>query len=115
MSMQERLTHFLKDSSDWERKSTSIQGVFLLKLPNSKAGTWKESIAIEINPVNPSTGFPTKKRGIVIRSASELERITHILTNLKLSELAKKMDEINPSDLKNKAKSNVGDSDIIEI
>jgi hypothetical protein len=115
MSMQERLTHFLKDSSDWERKSTSIQGVFLLKLPNSKAGTWKESIAIEINPVNPSTGFPTKKRGIVIRSASELEQITHILTNAKLSELAKRMDEVNPSDLKDKAKSNADDSDIIEI
>jgi hypothetical protein len=115
MSMQERLTHFLKDSSDWERKSTSIQGVFLLKLPNSKAGTWKESIAIEINPVNPSTGFPTKKRGIVIRSASELGQITHILTNAKLSELAKRMDEVNPSDLKDKAKSNADDSDIIEI
>ena len=94
MSMQERLTQFLKDSSGWQRKSTSIQGVFLLKLPNSKAGTWKESIAIEINPVNPSTGFPTKKRGIV-RSASELEQITHILSNLKLSELAKNMDEVN--------------------
>ena len=77
--------------------------------------TWKKSIAIEINPVNPSTGFPTKKRGIVIRSVSELEQITHIFTNLKLSELAKKMDEVNPSDLKNKAKSNAGDSDIIEI
>jgi hypothetical protein len=61
MSMQERLSQFLKDSSDWERKSTSIQGVFLLKLPGSKVGTWKECIAIEINPVNPSTGFPTKK------------------------------------------------------
>ena len=87
----------------------------MLKLPNSKAGTWKESIAIEINPVNPSIGFPTKKRGIVIRSASELEQITHILTNLKLSELAKKMDKVNPSDLKDKDKSNAGDSDIIEI
>lgn len=97
MSMQERLTQFLKDSSDWERKSTSIQGVFLLKLPSSKACTWKESIAIEINPVNPSSGFPTKKRGIVIRSASELEQTTHILTNLKLTELAKRMDEVNPS------------------
>jgi hypothetical protein len=115
MSMQERLTYFLKDSSDWERKSTSIQGVLLLKLPNSKAGTWKEPIAIEINPVNPSTGFPTKKRGIVIRSASELEQITHILTNLKLSELAKRMDEVNPSDLKDKAKINADDSNIIEI
>jgi hypothetical protein len=115
MSMQKRLTEFLKHSSDWERKSTSIQGVFLLKLPNSKAGTWKESIAIEINPVSIATGFPTKKRGIVIRSASELEQIAQILTNLKLSELAMKMDEVNPSDLKNKAKSNAGDSDIIEI
>jgi len=115
MSMQERLSQFLKDSSDWERKSTSVQGVFLLKLPGSKVGTWKECIAIEINPVNPSTGFPTKKRGIVIRSASELEQVTHILGNAKLSELAKKMDGVNPSDLKNKAKSNAGDSDIIEI
>ena len=115
MSMQERLIQFLKDSSDWERKSTSIQGVFLLKLPSSKAGTWKESIAIEINPVNPATGFPIKKRGIVIRTASELEQITQILTNLKLTELAKRMDEVNPSDLKYKAKSNAGDSDIIEI
>jgi hypothetical protein len=115
MSMQERLTEFLKDSSDWERKSTSIQGVLLLKLPNSKAGTWKESIAIEINPVNPVTGLPTKKRGVVIRLGSELEQITQILTNAKLSELAKKIDEVNPSDLKNKANCNSGDPDIIEI
>jgi hypothetical protein len=96
MSMQERLTQFLKDSSDWERKSTSIQGVFLLKLPSSNACTWKESIAIEINPVNPSSGFPTKKRGIVIRSASELEQTTHSY-KLKMTELAKRMDEVNPS------------------
>ncbi|CAN5365730.1 hypothetical protein BH18THE2_BH18THE2_29260 [soil metagenome] len=47
MSMQERLTQFIKDSSGWERKSTSIQGVFLLKLPSSKAGTWKQSIALD--------------------------------------------------------------------
>ena len=95
MSIQERLTQFLKKSSGWERKSTNIQGVFLLKIPNAKAGTWKESIAIEIKPVNPSPGFSYKKRGIVLRSASELEQITHILTNLKLTELAKSMDEVN--------------------
>ena len=48
MSMQERLAEFLKESSDWERKSTSIQDVFLLKLPNSKAGTWKESMQLRL-------------------------------------------------------------------
>jgi hypothetical protein len=58
--------------------------------------------------------FLQKKR-YSIRSASELEQITHILTNLKLTELAKRMDKVNPSDLKDKAKSNAGDSDIIEI
>jgi hypothetical protein len=107
--MQERLTQFLKGSSCWERRSTSIQSVFLLSFLTQKQDL-KKSIAIEINPVNPSTCFPTKKRGIVIRSVSELEQITHIFTNLKLSELAKKMDEVNPSDLKDKAKSNAGDS-----
>jgi hypothetical protein len=46
---------------------------------------------------------------------SESEQITHIFTNLKLSELAKKMDEVNPSDLKSKANSSSVDSDIIKI
>jgi hypothetical protein len=96
-------------------KKHSLQGVFLFKLPNSKTGTWKKSIASEINHVNPTTSFPTKKRGIVIRSVSELEQITHIFTNLKLSELAKKMDEVNPSHLKGKANSPAVDSDIIKI
>lgn len=113
--MQERLTQFLKESADWERKATNIPGIFLLKLPGSKTDTWKESIAIEINPVNPTTNSPTKKRGIVIRSVSELEQITDILTNTKLSDLAKKIDGVNPLDLKDKAKSSAGDSDIIEI
>jgi hypothetical protein len=49
-------------------------------------GGGKESIAIDINPVNAATGVATKKRGIVIRSASELEEISRILTDSKLSE-----------------------------
>jgi len=87
----------------------------LLKLTNSKTGTWKKSNASKINHVNPTTSFPTKKRGIVIRSVSELEQITHIFTNLKLSELAKKMDEVNPSDLRSKANISAVDSDTIKI
>ena len=81
MSIQERLTQFLKESADWERKTTSVPGIYLLKLPSSKTGTGrKEALAIEINPINPATSSPTKKRGIVIRSAAELEQITKILS-----------------------------------
>jgi hypothetical protein len=53
-------------------------GVFLLKLPSS--GSRQASIAIEINPVDPA-GSATKKRRIVIRSASELTSLTvYLLT-----------------------------------
>jgi hypothetical protein len=114
VSIQERLSQFLKESEGWGRKTTSIPGIFLLKLPSSKTGTRKEALAIEINPINPATSSPTKKRGIVIRSVSELEQITKILTNPKMSELARKMDGINPTEVKSKAKS-TDRSDIIEI
>ena len=97
MSIQERLSQFLKESEGWERKTTSVLGIFLLKLPSSKTGTRKEALAIEINPINPATFSPTKKRGIVIRSAAELKQITKILTDPKISELARKIDGVNPT------------------
>ena len=46
----------------------------------------------------------------------ELENIKGILTDPKLAELAKKIDEINPPEIEKSAKAKTGnDSDIIEI
>jgi len=53
------------------------------------------AIAIEINQVD-SAGPATKKRGIVVRSASEHDEINRILSNQKLVELARKTDQVNP-------------------
>ena len=47
----ERLRQFLTEGQAWEKKATSIAGVFLVKLPTFK-GT-SPSLAIEVNPVNP--------------------------------------------------------------
>lgn len=52
-------------------------------------------LAIEINPVD-SSGSASKKRGVVIRSGAELEEINRLLSNPKLSLLAKSIDEVNP-------------------
>jgi hypothetical protein len=93
MAIEERLTGFLKDAKAWERRATNIPGVFLMKLPSSK--TRQAAIAIEINPVD-SAGSATKKRGIVVRSASELDEFNRILANQKLVELARKVDQVNP-------------------
>jgi hypothetical protein len=36
MAVEDRLTGFLRDARDWERKAINIPGVFLLKLPSSR-------------------------------------------------------------------------------
>src|SRR5215470_9394408 len=73
--------------------------------------TRQAAIAIEINPVD-STGSATKKRGIVVRSASELDEFNRILSNQKLVELTRKMDQVNP---KQKESASIGSSDVFEI
>ena len=89
----QRLTQFLKEGKDWERKATNIPGIFLLRLPGLKSTA--PSLAIEINPVD-SSASATKKRGVVIRSSFELEQINKLLSNQKLAQLAKSIDEVNP-------------------
>ena len=37
MSADQRLTKFIKEGKDWERKATSIPGIFLLRLPGLKS------------------------------------------------------------------------------
>jgi hypothetical protein len=93
MSTNERLVEFLRDAADWERKATSIPGVFLLKLPLYRGRP--ATLAIEINPVD-STGSPSKKRGIVVRSEAEIAEINKLLANPRLSQLAKSIDQVNP-------------------
>jgi len=68
-----------------------------LKLPSSRSR--QASIAIEINPLD-AAGSATKKRGKVIKSASELDQFNRILANQKLMELARRIDEINPKQKK---------------
>jgi hypothetical protein len=107
--MDERLTRFLEEARDWEKRATSIPGLFLLKIPGLKGNP--SSIAIEINPVD-ALGSPTKKRGVVIRSAVELEWIRDILLNPKAAELVGRIDKVNPQ--KKEATSRAS-ADIFEV
>ena len=67
---------------------------------------------MEINPVD-STGAATKKRGILIKSSSELEQISNILTNAKIVHLATSLDEVNP-EKKSRAPQST-ETDVFEI
>ncbi len=90
----DKLTTFLQKGKDWERKPIMIPGVFLLKLPPYKSRP--ASLVIEVNPVNVS-GTPTKKRGSMLRTSSDLKELIKVLDNTKLEELAHGLDKITAS------------------
>jgi hypothetical protein len=79
----ERLRQFLNEVGNWERKATNIPGAFLFRLPASKGRP--ASLAVEINPID-TYGSITKKRGVVIRSSSELDEISRLLSHPKVGE-----------------------------
>jgi hypothetical protein len=105
----ERLRQFLNEGRNWERKATNLPGVFLFRLPASKGRP--ASLAIEINPVD-TYGSITKKRGVVIRSALELDEVSRLLGHPKVDELSKKIDVINP---KRETTTSKGGPGIFEI
>jgi hypothetical protein len=67
VSLESRLADFLKSDKDWERKPTTVPGVFVLRMPPFKGIPAR--LAVELNPVD-EAGRPTKKRGEALRAGS---------------------------------------------
>ena len=107
--LNEKLAQFLREGQNWEKRATNIQGVFLLKLPTFKKSP--PSIGIEISPAN----AVSKKRGIIIRSGSELEQINQLLANPKVVELAKKIETVNPKIKEDNITMGSSNTDVLEI
>jgi hypothetical protein len=90
---EDKLTNFLKSGKDWSRFRTSIPGVFILKLPAYKRSPTR--LAVELNPVD-LAGNTKKRRGLVIRSAVELDDFKELFQFEKLSKLLDILDSVNP-------------------
>ena len=92
--LSESLKLFLEKGKEWERKPTSVPGVYILKLPAYKGSP--QRLSAEINPVDAS-GNPTKKRGLVIRNLLELKEFKELIAEERLEKLMIGIDEVNPS------------------
>jgi len=90
---EDKLASFLKTGSDWGRLKTSIPGIFVLKMPAYK--NIPARLAVELNPVD-SSGSPTKKRGLVLRSKAELEQYRELFQFDKLLPLLENVDKVSP-------------------
>ncbi|MEM1574235.1 MAG: hypothetical protein QXY96_07160 [Candidatus Methanomethylicaceae archaeon] len=74
--MEEKLKNFLEKGKDWERKRTTINGVFLLKISQGKNKSSR--IIVEINPTD-EFGNLIKKRGIILRNLGDLKEFKELL------------------------------------
>ena len=106
--MESRLSDFLKSGKDWERKLTTVPGVFVLKMPPFKGSPAR--LAVELNPVD-AAGNPTKKRGVLLRSSEELAEYRKLLNDDRLASLMKNIDASSPKPVKKEEPK----PDIIEI
>jgi hypothetical protein len=105
-----RLTDFLNEGKDWERKQTNVPGVFLLKLPAFRSRP--ACIAIEIDALSRGGGGGNRRRGLIIRSKEDIKQLSNILTNDKVIELASAVEKVNPGQTNT---SSTMDSEVFEI
>ena len=102
------LKSLLDTGEDWQRKSTSVQGVSVIRLPESK--NRKASLAVEINPVD-ERGLPMKKKGIMILSTNEIDAFQSVFSDQRLPALIGMVNDVSGI----KKGSTHKNTDIIEI
>jgi hypothetical protein len=106
--LESKLADFLKSGKDWERKPTTVSGVFVLKMPPFRGSPAR--LSVELNPVD-NAGRPTKKRGVLLRSSEELAEYKKLIEDERLISLLKNMDALSPKPVKKEEPK----ADIIEI
>jgi hypothetical protein len=107
---EEKLVDFLKSGKDWARTRTSVLGVFVLKLPPYKSSPAR--LVVELNPVD-EAGSPKKRRGLVLRSSSELGEFKEIFQDEKLPKLLSMIDKVNPEVKVGRGRK--GEEEVIEL
>jgi hypothetical protein len=95
-----RIEKALNDVKAWQRVPTSINGIFLVKTPE-KAG--KKTILVEINPED-EHGKLIKRRGLFLKSLSELEQFNNAMENGKLKEVLEAIENISDENEEEKIK-----------
>ena len=89
-----RLTEFLENGKDWKRKQTNIPGVFLIRLPQFRSRP--ACVGVELDILNRGGGS-SRRRGIILRTTSELQQLMDVINNTKLLELTSSMEKVNPA------------------
>lgn len=99
----------METGADWERKRSSVNGVSLLRLPETR--TRPASLAIEVNPIG-ENGKPMKRKGLIVMSSREFSAFRALFDDIKVQALMGSIDEVVPAQ---KYAEKEKEGDILEI
>ena len=108
MELTDSLRTLLDHGEDWERKTTTVPGVTLIKLPKTR--NRPASLALELNPIG-ENGMPIKRKGLMIMSARELDSFRRLFENPKVASVLDAIDDLFP-ERRNQGR---GANDVVEI
>ena len=99
--IENQLKDHLKNSKDWEKMDTPIQGVSVVKVPATK--TRPALLFLEINPLK-EDGSPMKRKGLFVGSKEMLIKFSEALNDDKTFQLIQELERVNPKETKNSTK-----------
>ncbi len=108
MEIMDNLRQFLENGADWERKSTSVTGVSIIRLPAS--GRRSARLAVEINPVG-EAGKPLKRQGVIVMNSGEGEAFSSLFNEERVKNLLAAIDTLSPDNPAQKK----GTGDVLQI
>jgi hypothetical protein len=92
--MIDALKDHLENGKDWGKLETDIDGVFVVKIPQTK--TRGARLMVEVNPINKTTGLPKKRKGLFIADFEMYLQFQEALMEDEVPALIKTIEEVNP-------------------
>lgn len=90
----DRLKKFLAEGKDWETlRISTIPGVAVTIIPKSRSRPARLGLAV--NPINPDTEKPIKRKAVYILSSKEWDLFFDLFKNQKADDLIHIIEDIN--------------------
>lgn len=103
--MAEDLQKAMVHADDWEKRKTSIPGIFLVKMPDKEL-----RVRLEFNPPD-DAGNPTKRKGLYFDDAETVQAARKAFSDGRLEDLVTAVQKLNGTTKRKPA----GDEEVFEI
>ncbi len=101
----EDIKRIMKNAGDWERKRTSIPGIFLVRMPDKEF-----RVMLMFSPID-EAGNPRKRRGLFFGVMDTVEAARRAFPDERLDALVAAVQKINGSPGRRPA----GDEDVFQV